>query len=268
MGTATKWLEGISRKTSTRPAAMVIMGQPGVGKTTMGAWVPGGLMMPFKRENSYDILKASGSIPKDLPVLPPVENWQGFLEVMDELRTQSHDHKALVIDTLSCLENLCHEYVCKRDHGGDWGKAGFQSYMQGYVSSLKEWREALDALDNLRDEKGMTIVFLEHVQVRAFKDPEGADYDRYQAACHNKTWHETHKWADACLFYKLWIEVQEDGGRAKAKGGKVRILCTEPDPAFDAKNRMNLPREIEGGASGKEAWSNLAKAVHAARKES
>jgi len=267
MGTATKWLEGITRKASKRPTALVIMGQPGVGKTTLGAWVPGGLMMPFKRENSYDILKASGSIPKDLPVLPPVETWQGFLEVVEELKTQKHDHKALVIDTLSCLETLCHEYVCNKEFGGDWGERGFASYQRGYDISLSEWREMLDRLDDLRDEKGMTIVFLEHVQIRPFKDPEGSDYDRYQSACHRKTWQFTHQWADACLYYKFYIEVQEDGGRMKAKGGKTRILCTEPDPAYDAKNRMNLPREIEGGASGEEAWSNLTEAILEAREE-
>ena len=267
MGTATKWLESISRKTSKRPTAMVIMGQPGVGKTTMGAWVPGGLMVPFKRENSYDILKASGSIPKEVPVLPPVESWQGFMEILEELRTLKHDHKALVIDTLSCLEHLCHEYVCNRDFGGDWGERGFQSYHRGYVISLAEWREMLDRLDDLRDEKGMTIVLLEHVQIRPFKDPEGSDYDRWQAACHQKTWQLTHQWADACLYYKFHIEVQEDGGRAKAKGGKSRVLCTEPAPAYDAKNRMNLPREIEGGASGAEAWSNLTEAILEAREE-
>ena len=96
MGTATKWLEGISRKTSRRPSSMVITGQPGIGKTTIGAWVPGGLMMPFKQENSYDLLKSSGSIPKDVPVLEPVESWQAALEVLEELRTQKHAHKAPV----------------------------------------------------------------------------------------------------------------------------------------------------------------------------
>ena len=267
MGTATKWLEGISRKTSRRPSSMVITGQPGIGKTTIGAWVPGGLMMPFKQENSYDLLKSSGSIPKDVPVLEPGESWQAALEVLEELRTQKHDHKALVIDTLSCLEHLCHEYVCNKEFAGDWGDKGFQAYHRGYEISLAEWREMLKALDCLRDEKGMTIVFLEHIQIRPFKNPEGSDYDRYQAACHAKTWQITHRWADAVLFYNYYVEVQEDGSRAKGKGGKSRVLYTEYSAAFDAKNRFGLPREIEGGASGKEAWSNLTEAILEAREE-
>ena len=214
MGTATKWLEGITRKASRRPAAMVILGQPGVGKTSIGAHVPAALMMPFKQENSYDLLKSSGAIPSDVPVLPPVESWLAALEVFEELKTQEHGHKALVIDTLSCLEALCHEYVCNKEFAGDWGDKGFQAYHRGYEISCAEWKEMLKALDDLRDDKGMTILFLEHVQIRPFKNPEGSDYDRYQAACHHKTWQHTHRWADSVMFYNYYVEVQEDGSRA------------------------------------------------------
>ena len=267
MGTATKWLEGITRKASRRPAAMVILGQPGVGKTSIGAHVPAALMMPFKQENSYDLLKSSGAIPSDVPVLPPVESWLAALEVFEELKTQEHGHKALVIDTLSCLEALCHEYVCNKEFAGDWGDKGFQAYHRGYEISCAEWKEMLKALDDLRDDKGMTILFLEHVQIRPFKNPEGSDYDRYQAACHHKTWQPTHRWAASVMFYNYYVEVQEDGSRAKGKGGKSRVLYTQWDASHDAKDRFGLPREIDGGASGEEAWANLTEAILEAREE-
>jgi len=267
MGTSTKWLEGITRKVNRKPAALVITGQPGIGKTTLGAQVPGALMMPFKQENSFDLLKASGAVPKDLPVLKPVESWNEALEVFGELLEADHDHKAIVIDTHSCLEHLCHEYVCKKEFGGDWGEKGFQAFHRGYEIALSEWRELIRTLDDLREERGMTVVFLEHIQIRPFKNPEGSDFDRYQPACHPKTWQITHRWADAVLFYNYYVEVEKEGNRAKGKGGKSRVLYTGWSASFDAKNRFNLPREIEGGDSGAEAWSNLTEAILEAREE-
>jgi len=235
----------------------------------MGGWIPGAVVMPFEEENSFDLLKLSGSVPKDLPVLPVVSEWTEAMEVFEELRTQDHDHKALVIDTLSCLEHLCHKHVVERDFQGNWGEKGFRRFMSGYEVALQDWRKMRKALEALRTERGMSIVLLEHIDIRPFKNPAGADYDRYQPICHPKSWYVIKKWADTILFYDWYTEVEKEGSsRAKGKGGTSRVLySTRYALNPDAKSRLKLPAEIEGGASGEEAWLNLSTEIAKARKE-
>ncbi len=83
---------------------------------------------------------------------------------------------------------------------------------------------------------------------------------------HHKTWSLTHRWADMVLFLNYYVEVDTDGLRAKGKGGQDRVIYTEYHAAFEAKNRSNLPPEIEMGKSGQEAWANFKAAFAAARK--
>lgn len=181
---------------------------------------------------------------------------------------EDHPFRALVGDTLNGAEALCHKYICERDFNGTWGNQGFASYNKGYEVALPEWTRLLVALDQLRAERKMTIVMLCHTKVKPFKNPEGADYDRYQPDIHEKTWGLSHKWADCVLFGNFEVTVQTDKADAKkgkGTGGSFRLLYTERKAAYDAKNRLGLPSEIEMGNSPQEAFTAFASAVKAGR---
>lgn len=260
------WLAEIKTDVARRPSAMIIMGPPHVGKSSMAGNIPGVLALPFQQENTWGLLKESGAVPKSLAVCPPIATWEDLMAVIESLATGQHQHKALAIDTLGCAERLCHEYVCNTFFKGEWGERGFSGYQRGFETALAPWRTFLTGLDRLRDERAMSIVLLAHTRVRPFKNPVGPDYDRYCADVHDKTWALTHRWADAVLFANYFVVVDEKGIRAKGKGGQQRILYTEFDAAFDAKNRFGLPAEIPMGNSGAEAWSNLVNEIKNARK--
>lgn len=188
--------------------------------------------------------------------------------ILDALETGEHKHKVLIIDTIGNAERLCHEHVCNVEYNGEWGKKGFANYQQGFDVALAEWRLFLAALDRLRDKRGMALLLIAHTKVETFKNPEGADYDRYVPDVHKKTWALTHRWTDAVLFANFYVHVeQEKGERAKGHGGQQRILYTEYHAAYEAKNRFGLPPEIDMGNSGAEAWNNLKTAMAEARKD-
>jgi hypothetical protein len=137
--------------------------------------------------------------------------------------------------------------------------------------ALPEWRQMLQLCDRLRNEKGMMIVGLAHSIVKPFKNPVDADYDRFIPDLHHKTWAVTSKWTDIILFANYFVAVDKGRSgkeRAKGKGGGDRVMYTEYQAAFDAKNRHNLPDEIDMGKSGKEAWDNLVAAIKDAKKGS
>ena len=245
---------------------MVLHGKPGDGKSSFGAAVPGARFLCDDQELGINTLKVSGLVPAGLPVLPPASSWLDVLGMLAALASDKHDHKALVIDTLGGMERLCHSHVCQRDFNSEWGDKGFTSYQKGYDVSLPDWREFLNALDILRNERQMSIIGLAHTLVKPFKNPIGEDYDRYVPDMHHKTWNTTHKWTDMVLFANYYVEIDVKGNRSKGKGGKQLFMYTQNHAAYEAKNRHGLPAEISMGKSGPEAWKNLIDAILTARK--
>jgi hypothetical protein len=259
--TSRDFLGEIRTAARPRPAAMVLYGPPGVGKTSFGAAIPNRVFLHDAQEDGINTLKNARLVDPDVPTLPPAESWTDVLGSLRALLEGEHDYQCLVVDTLGGMERLCHEHVCNRDFHGDWGERGFASYQKGYDVSLADWRQFLNALDELRVHRGMRVVLLGHSQVRPFKNPYGEDYDRYTPDVHAKTWNLTHKWADMVLFANYFVVVDKKNGRAKGRGGQERVLYTEHHAAYEAKNRFGLPAEISMGNTGQEAWNHLIEAL-------
>ena len=250
---------------------MILYGVPGVGKTSLAAHIPGVVFLCEQSEQGIHNLKDKGLVPDGVSVFPPAQSWQDMMGMLEALRADDHPYRCVALDAMGGFERLCHEEVCRREFNGEWGKAGFTSYQQGYDVSLSDWRHFINALDRLRDERNMSVMILAHSKISPFKNPEGPDYDRYNVDVHHKTWSLTHKWADMVLFVNYDVSfAKADQGKAKGKavGGQVRIIYTEHHAAFDAKNRHNLPAEIDLGQDGpKAAWDALSKAIREGRKQ-
>lgn len=258
------WGAAVKTKGSGLPSRLILHGVEGIGKTSFAACGPDPIFLMARGETGLETLIDAGRL-KDVPHLPELMDWASVLSAIEWLTTAEHKFRTLVIDTLNGMERLVHEFVCQRDYRGDWGKQGFTSYMQGFEVSLGDWREFLSALDRLREQRKMAIVCLCHTKVGTFKNPEGADFDRYTPAVHPKTWELTHRWADHVLFANYFTVVQQDGARHKGLGGQKRVMYTVRHAAYDAKNRAGLPEEIDMGTTGQEAWGNFMAAMKAAK---
>ncbi len=263
------FLEEVSTGIKHRPTAALLYGVPGIGKTSFAASIPGVVFMIDATEDGINRLKEAGLVKAEVPVLPECRTWADTMNMLEQLRTGEHKYKALALDSLGGFERLCHEEVCRRDYRGDFGKGGFASYMQGYDVALADIRGLINALDKLRDERSMSIMLLAHAKVSPFKNPVGADYDRFNVDVHAKTWNLFSRWLDMILFanYVIALDDERTKGKTKARGGHDRIMHAEFEAAFDAKNRHGLPQEIPMGESGAEAWANLAQAVKAGRSQ-
>jgi hypothetical protein len=228
-----------------------------------------------KGETGLTKLIESGELP-EIPHLPELQNWPDLKAAIKFLRTAEHDFKTLNLDTANGAERMLHEYTCETTYNGDWDSKdyGFLAWGgKGYETSLGEWREFLNSLDALREERGMTIFLHFHSKIKTFKNPSGADFDRYVPEMHDKTWTLTKGWLDCILFGNFEVVVkngskQPDSSRkGKAAESAARVLYTNSDnPTYDAKNRLGLPAEIEMGESPKDAWSNFTEALKESRK--
>jgi len=75
------------------------------------------------------------------------------------------------------------------------------------------------------------------------------------------------------LFWNFEVQVAQvqENRKAQTKKGKLigqnRILYTQNAGAYDAKNRLGLPLEIDMGNSPQESWLALKTAIIAARRQ-
>ncbi len=234
---------------------------------------PGAIFIQSRGETGLETLIDAGRL-KETPHFPAAETWAEIVGYVRQLRNEAHEYKTLVLDTINGAERLMHESVCSEKFGGDWGERGFTSYGKGFEQSLPEWITLLSELDALRAEKRMRIILLCHTKVKNFKNPQGADYDRYQPDIHEKTWSVTHKWADVVLFgnFESFIQggrVDDTDSRKNQKGkaldsAPVRIIYTERRTSFDAKNRLGLPAEIALSDTPEAGFQDFINAVRTA----
>lgn len=244
----------------------------GWGKTSFAAQIPGVLFLQTRSETGLETLIDAGQLP-EIPHLPEINTFPELIATIDMLTNEEHPYKYLALDVVNGAERLCHEEVCRRDFNNDWTDKGFMGYMRGFEIALADWTDFLVRLDALRFKRRMGIMLLCHTKITTFKNPEGPDYDRYQPDMHPKTWSLTNKWADVILFGNFETAVAggtvgegtKQGRKGKGTGGSFRMLYTERCAAYDAKNRLGLPPEVEMGNSPIEAWANFKTVVAGAR---
>lgn len=247
---------------TTRGLAVVINAVEGWGKTTLAGNAPDSIIIMAPRETGYQTLFNRGLVPA-IPAAA-VQTWEQLLATVDNVPP---DARYLSLDAMGGFERLCHQFVCDRDYKGVWGAKGFDSYKEGYDVSVGEWLTLLSKLELLQD-RGTNIIILSHAKVAPFQNPVGADFSRYVADVHAKTWGVTHKWADAVLFGTFFSVVETRAGKeaevlkkGKGVGGTSRVLYTQRRDAWDAKNRLDLAECIDIPDNRNESWAEFARHI-------
>lgn len=239
------------------PPRILLPAVEGWGKTSLAAYAPSPIFLQARGETGLETLRRQNLVP-NVDTFETCETWAETLASIEYLTEHDTGHKTLVLDAMGGFERLCHEEVCHRDFDDKWGEKGFGAFQRGYDLSVHDWVKLLVAIDKLRDVRQMTTIIISHCKVETFKNPEGADFDRYVSDCHRKTWSVTHKWSDAVLFGKFYTVVQtEKGKRGKGIGGTERVLYTQHSDVRDAKNRYGMPEEIDIPNNPVEAWSTI-----------
>jgi hypothetical protein len=111
---------------------------------------------------------------------------------------------------------------------------------------MEFWRQYLDGLNALRDERGMTIVQIAHTDIKRFDSPEHDPYDRYVIKLHTRAAALLQEHADIVLFANYRIStVKADVGFNKkvnrALGSGERVIHTAERPAFWPRTATACP---------------------------
>jgi hypothetical protein len=243
--------------TTEGPTRFAIHSVEGFGKTTILAHFPRVLIVGNER-----------GVPRDLPFSVPtlaINSWMDMFDTIDSLRRDQHDFQTLAIDTVDWLEPLCHQFVCERDSGRETemnkGKNVLSSiedygYGKGYLCAEEEFRKLINALDVLQYERQMHIALAMHSHVKTFKNPAGEDFDRWEPKCHQRVARVCVEWAENVVFGHFEVssgkiaseaKAKKENARAKGISSGRRLLGTQNNAMYDAKNRHRLPPEMELG---------------------
>ena len=215
-----------------RPLKIVIYGPEGIGKSTFASQFPDPLFIDVE----------GGTSNLDVRRIKCNKSWDELITVVKEIHEDPTICKTVVLDTADWSESLCSNAVCQKYRKNNIEDFG---YGKGYVYLVDEFSKLLTLMDQLI-EVGINVVITAHAKPRKFELPEeqGA-FDRYEMKLSKQVAPLLKEWSDALFFvnYKIYVITTENNSK-KAQGGK-RVLYTTHNPTYDAKNRFNLPEELE-----------------------
>lgn len=211
---------------------IVLYGPEGIGKSTFASHFPGALFIDTEGSTKH----------LDVARTPTPSSWTMLMQQVDYVKKNPDICQTLVLDTTDWAERLCIDHICARDNKKgleDWG------YGNGYTYLAEEFGRLLNRLNELI-ELGVNVFGTAHAHIKRFEQPdEMGAYDRWELKLQRKTVSLVKEWADMILFanYKTYVVTDEKTKSKKAQGGK-RVMYTTHHPAWDAKNRYNLPEEL------------------------
>lgn len=213
------------------PIKTVIYGAEGVGKSSLAASFPNPLFLDTEGGTSRLNVRRIR-----------IQDWEGLVATVKEILANPEVCQTLVLDTADWAESYCIDYICAK-----YRQASIESfgYGKGYTYVQEEFGELLKLLSKLT-EVGINPVIIAHGKPRKFElpDEQGA-FDRYETKLTRQVAPLIKEWCDMLLFcnYKTFVVTTENKSK-KAQGGK-RVMYTTHNPCWDAKNRFNLPDELD-----------------------
>ena len=251
------------KKATPQAPVITIVGFAGSGKSTMAGMFPNPIFVQAENATSVFETWAEDAQPAFLPQLPQpnakrnIKTSDVLLEQLRELMIEEHPFKTVVFDTITALNLLFEQEVVEFDDKGasNIGEAA-GGYNKGYLVVAGIHAKLRAACEHLR-KKGITVVFLAHTGVVKMKNrPEGGEYVAYSLDMPEKSRAIYVSSSDVVAYLKArdFVSGNEENKKGQTtKFGRVtntgeRVLITSSDGTIgyiDAKNRYNLPDEIE-----------------------
>ncbi len=237
-----------------RPRKAMIYGTNWAGKSKTACDARGIFMLDLEAGlDDFDVIK-TGRLRSYEDVLESI-GWVANEGVKD------HGVEWLGIDTVDWLERLIQAKVTA-DHGAESFGADCFSYGKGRKFCLPYWQEVMTWLDRLADVCGVGVVLLAHNKATKIVPPDAPEYQRNVPALDDEARQILCDWCDEIFFMDFRTALASvDTGFNKtrqiaAKGAQQRFTQTTPSAGTVAKNRLNMPGEIDNFT-----WDHYAAAI-------
>lgn len=241
-------LDSLRKKRKFVPPRVLLYAANRLGKSTAASDAPDCIIISTEPVNDDEIVAKFA--------FPRCESYLQVVEAVNWLLDNDHPFKAVAIDSADWVEKLIKEQVCAEKNWPSLDSVKFNK--EGYLMVLQEWTDLLQALDVLRQQKGMMVIFTAKEAVRSVSDHFGGSYPQAIPALseglngmkEDNPLKLVVDWCDIVGLIRHNLEVKEvkaaSGGRkgTKAevqKGDCARKLHLAAHPSYLGGNRYGLP---------------------------
>ena len=249
-------LASLQRGVSHEPPIITIYGDGGIGKDTFAAGAPSPVFI--FTENSLGTL--------DVPRWQ-ADSYEHVMEMLVTLIEEKHDFKTVVISTLDWFEPMVWNYLIRMQPTNEKGKPitniDDYGYGRGVKFALDYWNDFIALVKRIRLERDMMVIFVAHPTIRKVTPPDSDSYDSYMLKLQDSdkvsAKDKIVEASDAVLFANWRVALTDEKlsfgqSRQRGVGSGERIVYTEQRPAYEAKNRFNLPSQIH---AKEKDWSDI-----------
>lgn len=222
---------------------ITIYGKQGIGKSTLGGQFPDPLFL-LTEKNALVGCKSLGLF----------KTYEDLWNEVDELlKLETFPFKTLVLDSVSALDELVKNRTLEKSPliGKDkrapetlaeaWG-----GYGAGFEKAAALHRALKHKLDKFQD-KGVTVVYIAHLEVKNYKSPEEEDYNilsiRMNADKSRVVYIDD---VDAVLYCKEQAFVsQTESKRNIVRGTGKHVISAYSSEVHVSKNRFAMSKDID-----------------------
>jgi len=226
-------------KPGQRPAIITILGDAGMGKTTLAATFPKPVVI--RAEDGVQ------GVPSNMTPdsLPPLNSVDDLWEQLTALCREEHGYKTVVIDSVTQLEQMFIQHVVdndpKKPRSINQALGGYGAGVQAVAAMHQRVRKAAGALVDA----GIHVVFVAHADTTTVEPPDGDPYTRYDLRLGKRSVAPYTDNVDAVAYLRLQTYTHgEEGQRKKAISDGTRVLVTYATPSNISKNRYGISGDL------------------------
>ena len=232
-------LKTLSKPSGQRPIICTLFGEGGMGKTTLAAMFPNPVFI--RTEDGTASLAGNDNV----SLFPLATSTQDVLDAIEALATQKHDHKTLVIDSITQLATMVEAEIVAADPKAKSINQAGGGYGAGYSAAAEKHRQIREWAGSLAYEKGLNIVFIGHADTEMLDLPDMDPFARYTVRMHKKSLPHYTDNVDLVGLIRLKTFVRGgDGDKKRAiSTGEREIIC-HPQASSVTKNRFNISEPL------------------------
>lgn len=226
-------------KPQDRSVIVTIIGDSGLGKTTLAATFPKPIII--RAEDGLQAIPA-GQRPDAFPLINKVDD---LWDQLKALVVEQHDYQTVVIDSVTALERLFTQHVIdsdpKQPRSINQALGGYGAGLGAVATLHQRVRKACGVLN---ERKNMHVVFVAHADTETIELPDQDPYTRYSLRLGKKSVAPYVDDSDVVGFLKLQTYTTGDGDRKKAISDGSRLLVTYATASNVSKNRFNINDDL------------------------
>jgi len=227
------------KKPADRPAIVTILGDSGLGKTSLACTFPQPIVI--RAEDGLSAIPAEQR-PDAFPVIQSVDDvWDQLMALIKE----EHEYKTVIIDSVTALERLFIQHVIDSDPKNprsiNQANGGYGAGLAAVATMHQRVRKACGMLN---ERKNMHVVFVAHADTETVELPDQDPYTRYSLRLGKRSVAPYVDDSDVVGFLKLQTFTTGDGERKKAMSDGTRLLVCYATASNVSKNRYGIEDDI------------------------